>query len=735
MVAASPLPAATELPAWWDTAWRHRIVVLTVEPELAGKINTARVMLDKGEPFHQQGRDVRVVDDRFRTVPHTVEPQDDGSLTIEFSVVNATSDRYAVYYDNPNAPAVQHKWAKRVGGLYLETRDATPYGRHGGNVYSYSGMLQAISACTKVFGRKLWPAINDTHNPFGSDDRYISIYTGDLYCPETGTYGFATNSDDASFMLIDGKLIAQWPGGHVPAQTWINDNEECKIGKMALKRGIHKITYYHVESYGGQLARAGWKKPSDKYFTVIPAKAFVRELPAWIVARQDRTKPTNAFFEFEDAGALRLGSDAYIFPAVKFQNRAVASLGKIKSSFWEFGDGAQSYETNPIHEFPARGAYPVKLTVRDTLGFTDTLTRLVQAKAEDVRNVVIFFDLDKSATILKPKEPLNLTVRLQSQIGPIAFDLDSSLESVAGALVEDTSETIVLEAGKWYSTQRTYEPGDVEHSVRLKLMYRGHVIQERVIDIVPTRSRMGHLRVDNENLVSPDGHIVVLRLDDLPLRRGDLGTRRRVAGRPLKIIVIDDSLSPAAAEATPDHTYYGILAGLIQKHGKAKSVQIKRIGRFPQSAGYPPLVRLSRLNQDVIAEQPDVVLLVCSITDILNYLPEREFEGYLRAALDQILSQTKADVFLVTPPPLAVNPLISKPYATAAKRVAQRRDVPTVDLYTLFFLREKELRSFYQDEVDPDPVFYLEPNLKGQRLIAQEVYRIMYGGKSRHASR
>ncbi len=732
-LAAGAVCAASDLPPWWRTEWRRRVVVLTVEPELAGKINTAKVVLDKGEPFHDAGRDVRVVDDRFRIVPYATQLLPDGRLAVEFCIAHESSDRYAVYYDNPDAQAMRHRWKKQVGGLFLETRDASPYRRYGGNVYSFKQMQKMLEMCKTVYGRKPWPCINDTHNPFGSDDRYLSIYTGDLFCPETGRYGFATNSDDASFLLIDGQLVAQWPGGHVPAQTWVN--EESKPGYVRLKRGIHKITYYQVESYGGQLARAGWKKPSDEYFTVIPPRAFVRELPTWIIARQARDKPANAFFEFEQAGALRIGSDKFIFPAVKFQSRAASTLGKIVAYQWDFGDGTQSSEANPRHEYARPGRYAVKLTVWDSLGFSDTAVRQVEARADDVRNVVLFVDVHKSATILRPGEPLEVTVRLHSQIGPIPFELHSSLVDVAGRRLEDTAETVVLQPNVWRATQRSYQPGDLRQTIRIQIAYRRHVIQERAIDIMPTRSRVGALRVDNENLVSADGRIVVLKLDDLPLRRGDMGRRFRVEGRPLRIVVIDDSLSPAASGPAQSNTYYGMLGELIRKHGRAEEVEISRVGRYEQSAGYPPLVRLSRLDEDVIQKRPDVVLLVCSITDILNYLPEHEFEGYLRAALDQILSQTEADVFILTPPPLAVNPLISKPYAMAAKRVAQQRRTPTIDLYTLFFLREKELLSFYQDEADPDPVFYLEPNLKGQRLIAQEAYRVLYGGRSKYAAK
>ena len=226
--------------------------------------------------------------------------------------------------------------------------------------------------------------------------------------------------------------------------------------------------------------------------------------------------------------------------------------------------------------------------------------------------------------------------------------------------------------------------------------------------------------------------MVVLQLDDAPLRRGDRGQRFKVTDRPLRLTVIDDSLSPAAEAETVARTYYGKLRRLIQEAQADVQVQLKRVGRYDKSSGYLPLVRLSRLSEDVVASEPDVVLLVCSITDILHYMPVHDYAAFLKATLDQILSQTKADVFLVTPPPQAVNQEISKPYAMAAKQVAQQREVPTVDLYSLFLLREPDVQSFYRDEIDPDPVIYLEPNSKGQQLIAREIYRIMHGGRPKY---
>ena len=39
---------------------------------------------------------------------------------------------------------------------------------------------------------------------------------------------------------------------------------------------------------------------------------------------------------------------------------------------WDFGDGEESYEENPVHEYWAAGIYPVSLTIMDSLGNVDT---------------------------------------------------------------------------------------------------------------------------------------------------------------------------------------------------------------------------------------------------------------------------------------------------------------------------------------------------------------------------
>jgi PKD repeat protein len=66
--------------------------------------------------------------------------------------------------------------------------------------------------------------------------------------------------------------------------------------------------------------------------------------------------------------------------AVRFTN---TSVGLVRSSTWDFGDGSTSDETSPEHVFAAPGRYTVALTVANETG-ANTLTRIDYVVATDV---------------------------------------------------------------------------------------------------------------------------------------------------------------------------------------------------------------------------------------------------------------------------------------------------------------------------------------------------------------
>ena len=57
---------------------------------------------------------------------------------------------------------------------------------------------------------------------------------------------------------------------------------------------------------------------------------------------------------------------------VTFTNMSTDPDGKVTTWHWSFGDGSQSTEKNPVHQFPDDGTYTVTLTVTDDSGVTSS---------------------------------------------------------------------------------------------------------------------------------------------------------------------------------------------------------------------------------------------------------------------------------------------------------------------------------------------------------------------------
>ena len=149
---------------------------------------------------------------------------------------------YAVYFGNPAAPAVEQTPPQM--GLMLKTLEM-PQGMSGA---AWAGVEESLSHA-RVCGVDFWKQVFDAFNPFGPQSRYISVYDGFLECPKPGIYKFATMSDDGSFLLVDGELVAEWPGqGHnIDAGRHGEKN-----GQKNLTAGRHAFRYVGLAFDGGQ---------------------------------------------------------------------------------------------------------------------------------------------------------------------------------------------------------------------------------------------------------------------------------------------------------------------------------------------------------------------------------------------------------------------------------------------------------------------------------------------------
>ncbi len=280
-------------------------------------------------------------------------------------------DTYHVCYAGPARKPVR-KWEPQVG-LVLETRKL-----NGGNVRKLHQMMKLVGAADPVYGRWLVPNIFHGYNPFGPSDRYVSIYRGWLHVPKDGAYRFATTSDDASYFLLDGKLMSSKPRwGRGPA------NARFAGKPVDLKAGAHRLEYYHVEGTGTQFCVGAWQPPGGR-FGVIPAGAF----PGVFTAKQTGLRlagvPVPIDLTYRAGGGVIY--ESHRLYKVGFSDATPGAKSKGWTPRWSFGDGITSAERNPQHVYFLPGEYTVTFELtRGTRSVSVKQKIVVAAELEPLR--------------------------------------------------------------------------------------------------------------------------------------------------------------------------------------------------------------------------------------------------------------------------------------------------------------------------------------------------------------
>ncbi|MCY3022990.1 MAG: tetratricopeptide repeat protein [Planctomycetota bacterium] len=300
----------------------------------------------------KDGRDIRVVNAAGKTVGHEIlqaGPGDQVEILFD-SLAAKQGTLYYAYFGNPTATPPK-PWLAPAG-VIMEVRRK---GQGGCNTWpEYQKMFENSK---ELMGRTLRPKIFDGYNPMGPNENFVSYYRAYFQVPAPGTYKFATNSDKASFLLINGKLVAQYPGWH---NMW-----EGRFGQHAgtveLTAATHLLEYYHVQTQGETATMAAWQKPGDKNMSLMEDGCFVPigRARAKTIERLDG-KTT---LDFAWAPVDHLVVEGRCMVRYAFECRAKASP-VVK---WSFGDGtAVTLDTKESlklkHGYITPGTYTVTLS-------------------------------------------------------------------------------------------------------------------------------------------------------------------------------------------------------------------------------------------------------------------------------------------------------------------------------------------------------------------------------------
>ena len=273
--------------------------------------------------------------------------------------IAAPSDTMHVYYGNPAAKALPSEWEPRRG-LWLETRHFK-----GGEPKTLDAVRKAWAASGPRFGAAPVSQVFHGFNLFGPSDDYISLYKGWLALEKDTTATFAITADDLGYLLVEGNLVASKPQpGPMPPDRHIASEP------VALTKGLHSITFIHVEGTGPQAAGVAWWLPGMSrgqkflHFQVIPPQAFAPLRHGKLEYYEVRGQPVGADFSYVNDGDVLLDDGKMLVRFVFKDQGRPANRALLCQPQWDFGDGTTSASRDPTHIYLRPGDYAVTLTLK-----------------------------------------------------------------------------------------------------------------------------------------------------------------------------------------------------------------------------------------------------------------------------------------------------------------------------------------------------------------------------------
>ncbi|MBI3828354.1 MAG: outer membrane protein assembly factor BamD [Planctomycetes bacterium] len=333
--------------AWWKPQWTARRP-LEINPTGSGAPGgeTGVVEFTTLGRAAADGKDVRIVAGG-QPVPYKVMfAGSDGSCVVALKMDKETK-HYFAYFGNEKAEKPGADWEPERG-LWLETRRM-----NGGDCQNWDQMKDLVAKSGPAHGADAVRQVFVGWDPFSGQDRWVSVYKGWLNCKEEGDYTFATSSDDASFVFVDGKLAAQFPGWHGA------EGQARHTGKLHLTGGAKRFEYYHVNGGGDGLMAAFWQPPGEKKIAQIPADAFTPVARGKAGALEVKDDPNALDLQAEWAGEGYAGERALI----RYRFRVLAPKNA-KEVAWSFGDGQEAQGDEAEHVFFRSGLFELKVTAK-----------------------------------------------------------------------------------------------------------------------------------------------------------------------------------------------------------------------------------------------------------------------------------------------------------------------------------------------------------------------------------
>ncbi len=363
LAGVSPAAGAT----WWNSQWRYQreLTIPVITPTKLPGSDIAVASFPTGGMMKPDASDIRVATEARKETPCRVLMAGPGDeVRLAFAIVPGVTKYYA-YYGNPKAPARKKLDIRR--GVLLET-----WAYKGGIPRTLDKAKTVFDQARTLVGRDFQSRIFLGYNPFSSVSGTANLFAGYLNCTKPGTYTFACMSRNASFLLLDDKLLLNNGGAKSP------NRRVYKTGKVNLTVGLHKLTFLHVNGFGDPIAVVAWQAPGESRLTAVPPAAFAPVVRAAVGPM--RKYGTALDIDFIPQHVNETFMNNRYFQRYRFEALTTGTPGRSVEFTWDFGDGQTSTKPQADHVYLLNGQYTVTLSAKTRLGELKRSNRIYVAR-------------------------------------------------------------------------------------------------------------------------------------------------------------------------------------------------------------------------------------------------------------------------------------------------------------------------------------------------------------------
>jgi len=484
--------------------------------------------------------------------------------------------------------------------------------------------------------------------------RWLTRINTLLLCEQSGKYVFALKCNNSAFAFLDGKKI-------VFRNAFERDNVWTTGEPMEIEKGIYRLDVFHCS--GQRLSMSvGWIPPGKNEVIVIPSEMLVSS-GDFVECRLEKiNRSLHADFTWQLQPPYSFLGSAVVFMPVKFFAKIETWLDPSPRMKWAFDDGSTSSENNPVHVFTNATIKQVSLNVRDSMGFEDTCEKRLDFLLCEPSEKYVYSLLFGVPAVCFPGDSINPYIEIKGDVpSDMLFDLNFSVSRQGHRRNEAYPVKLPFETN-FYGRASDFE------SIEWQLMHCNTLILKGMLKFLkPPFKDLKTMFIKGENIFTDDYSRLVMVL---PVEKGNFPPARKGSKNEKVVFLGDGPLVDIVDDKEQRHKLFD---------GKFKAVKFDQWDKFPEA--YGPLLKVTKAHE-ITQQNPDIIILTAGYDDFMAGTAPPEFERHIAGLTDFILFNSSAQIIWIVVPPYGMNKERIRPYAEAICRIAYRRNIPAIDMFT-----------------------------------------------------